>query len=148
MTPVSCRPAPDYRARMTPEEAAAYVDRLGDAFAAGDVEAALAAFVPGDAIMYAGSEPGECAAGRAALRTLLAGLFARDERYNWRCDTDRANSVVLSVSEHDIAVCADARLQVLPGGEVFPYRVCGVLAPLPGGGWAWRLFAGSEPSTA
>lgn len=133
---------------MRPEEAAAYVHRLGDAFAAGDLEAALAAFVPGDGVLYAGSEAGECAAGRAAIRALLAGLFARDERYNWRCVPDGPGAVVVSASDADVAVCADALLHVLPGGEVVPYRVCGVLAPLAGGGWAWRLFAGSEPSAA
>jgi hypothetical protein len=130
-----------YGARMNPDEAVAHIERLGEAFAAADVDAALAAFLPGDGVLYAGSEPGECAAGRAGLRALFAGLFARDERYRWSCD-----SVVLAPSDTDVAVCAEARLHVLPAGEVYPYRICGVLAPLPGGGWAWRLFAGSEPT--
>ena len=135
---------------MTPAEAAALIDGLGDAFAAGDLEAALGAFVPGEEAMYVGSEPAEHAVGRAALRELLDGLFARDERYLWRCE-----SVVVAASANDVAVCAEARLYVLPVGspraaepaESFPYRISGVLVAAPEG-WRWRLCHGSEPAAA
>ena len=70
---------------MTPQEAAAVVNALGDSFATGDVDAVLERFTDHDQVMYAGSEQGEVAVGLPALRRLLADLFSRDERYSWRC---------------------------------------------------------------
>ena len=70
---------------MTPQEAAAVVNALGDSFATGDVDAVLERFTDHGQVMYAGSEQGEVAVGLPALRRLLADLFSRDERYSWRC---------------------------------------------------------------
>ena len=61
----------------TPVVAAA--ERLGAAFAARDVAAALACFVTDDDIGYAGSERTENAAGRAAVEALLTRVFAKLE---------------------------------------------------------------------
>jgi hypothetical protein len=132
---------------VSPDEATDVVNVLGAAFGAGDLDAALATFATGCEVMYVGSEPGEHAIGRAALRALLGDLFARDERYLWRCE-----SVHVSHSPRDVAVLADTRLYVLPaGGGVptahVPYRVGGVLVPEQSG-WRWRYCQGSEPTTA
>ena len=70
---------------VTPQEAAAVVDALGDSFATGDVDAVIERFTDQGQMMYAGSEQGEVAVGLPALRRLLADLFSRDERYSWRC---------------------------------------------------------------
>ena len=135
---------------MTPEIAAALVDALGDAFAAGDTAAVLAAFAEGDDIVYTGSEAGECAVGRAALGRLLRDLFARDERYLWRSEV-----VHVSSSDGSATVVAEARLYVLPSSsgphpspvEDFPYRVSGVLVRGENG-WRWRFCQGAEPRPA
>src|SRR3954471_16117957 len=60
------------------------VDRRGRTFLTRDVEGALACFVPDDDITYVGSEAGESATGRTAVRELLAGLFARPAAYTWQ----------------------------------------------------------------
>lgn len=134
-----------------PAEAAALVDELGSAFAAGDVDAALGAFAAGDAVMYAGSEPGESAVGRAEIRALLTELFARDERYLWRCE-----SVRLVRGPQHVSVLAEGRLLVLPvnwreddleRAQTLPYRVSGVLEAEPDG-WRWRFCQGAEPVPA
>lgn len=135
---------------MTEEEAVRLVDGLGEAFASGDPDAVLSRFADDGEVMYVGSEPGESAVGRPALRVLLSDLFARDERYVWRCE-----SVQVARSRTCVSVVADARLFVLPvgapatsaGTESFPYRVGGTLEPSPSG-WRWRYCQGSEPSTA
>ena len=131
---------------MTPQQAAATVDGLGAAFATGDVDTVLARFVPDGDVIYAGSEVGEVAVGTAALRLLLGELFARDERYSWRCD-----EVHVAAGSAGFAVLADATLFVDPvaGGERerFPYRVSGVLEAHDHE-WRWRLCQGAEPVPA
>ena len=47
------------------------VDHLGECFLRADVDAVLAAFAQSGPVVYAGSERGEVAVGRSALRTLL-----------------------------------------------------------------------------
>jgi hypothetical protein len=133
---------------LTADEAVRLIEGLGEAFASGDPDAVLSRFADDGEVMYVGSEPGESAVGRAALRVLLSDLFARDERYAWRCD-----SVQVAHSPGCVAVVADARLFVLPvgapatsaGTESFPYRVGGTLEPSPTG-WRWRYCQGSEPA--
>ena len=131
---------------MTPRQAAAVVDGLGAAFATGDVEGVLARFVPDGDMIYAGSEAGEVAVGAAALRLLLEGLFARDERYSWRCD-----EVHVAAGSAGFAVLADATLFVDPVSgadrESFPYRVSGVLEAHDDD-WRWRFCQGAEPVPA
>lgn len=134
---------------MTPDEAAAVVDALGDSFATGDVDAVTSRFAAGGEVMYAGSERGEVAVGLPALRLLLADLFAREERYSWRCE-----SVHVSACASGVAVLADATLfvhpwPVRPDGlepERIPYRVSGLLEE-ERGGWRWRCLQGSEPTS-
>lgn len=127
----------------------AAVDRLGSAFLDGDVDAVLAQFTPDDAVLYAGSETGEVAVGRAALHSLLVDLFGRDERYSWRA------AVVHELAVGDtVHLVADGELTVhVPdaGGwvadERLPYRLSGVLEPdpTPTAPWRWRTCQGSEP---
>ncbi|MGI5247409.1 YybH family protein [Dactylosporangium sp. CA-139066] len=119
------------------------VDRLGRAFLARDVEAALACFVPDDDITYVGSEAGESATGREEVRALLAGLFARDEAYTWQATSATVHSLpgaAFVIAEADGAEHA-------PGGAVepFPYRVTGLLSRRSSGAWLWRAVQGSEP---
>ena len=132
------------------------VERLGAAFGSGDVDAVLAEFASSGEVIYAGSEVGEVAVGRSALRTLLEQLLERDERYSWR-----AGAVHELVSGAQLHVVAEAELTVHvpgPGGwqveERVPYRISGVLerdaGTVPGSvqGWSWRSCVGSEPVTS
>ena len=134
--------------------ARAAVDRLGSRFRQADVDAVLAEFAPTGEVVYAGSEHGEVAVGRAALRALLVGLLDREERYSWR-----AGEVHEVVTEDSIHLVAEAELTVHVPDEAtgwrpeqrVPYRLSGVLERVPGPGptvWRWRLCQGSEPVPA
>ncbi len=135
---------------MTHDEIADTIDRLGDAFASGDLGLVLAEFVSDDRVMYAGSEPGELAVGKSALRRLLTELFERDERYRWRCSHAHVLPTV-----HGVFVVADATLTVHPvdeqgaptdsSADSLPYRVTGLLENSQGA-WRWRCCHGSEPA--
>jgi len=136
---------------MSPDSTArAAVDSLGEAFLAGDPDAVLRSFATSGAVLYAGSEPGEIAVGRAALRALLEDLFAREERYSWR-----ARSVIATRGDdHTLYLVAEADLLVHPHwngttaatpSEQVPYRVSGVLER-DHDTWSWRMCQGSEPA--
>jgi ketosteroid isomerase-like protein len=121
----------------------AAVEQLGAAFAARDVEAALACFVPDHEIGYAGSEQGESATGRLAVRALLKEVFARDESYSWTVTTTTIHaygSNAYVFAEVDGLVTTDA-------GELtpFPYRISGLLEAVDGI-WRWRHCHGCEPT--
>lgn len=125
------------------------VDALGAAFLTGDPDAVLRQFAATGDPVYAGSEPGEVAVGRAALRSLLEELFARDERYSWR--TTRVSStgrpgVVHLVADAVLFVhpCANGR-PAASATEELPYRIAGVLER-EASSWRWRLCHGSEPT--
>jgi ketosteroid isomerase-like protein len=122
------------------DRAARAVDELGDAFLSGDTDAVLALFADVGEVVYAGSEPGEVAVGKNAIKALLDELFARDERYSWR-----ATSVVTLENGGRWYVVAECVLTVHPSGEQVPYRVTGVLE-YEGAAWRWRLCQGSEPA--
>ena len=116
---------------------------LSDAFAARDLAAALACFVPGDDVGYAGSELAETAAGRAALTTLLGEVFRRPEAYAWApasATVHRNGSSAYVFAEADGLVRADTG-----ENESFPYRVSG-LVELVDGRWRWRHCQGGEPA--
>ena len=119
------------------------VTDLSDAFAARDLGAALACFVPGDDVGYAGSEQDEAATGRDALTALLGRIFLRDEAYAWKATTatvHRHDAHAYVFAEAEGLVRTDAGAE-----EEFPYRVAG-LAELAGGRWRWRHCHGSEPT--
>ena len=118
-------------------------ERLSAAFAARDLAAALACFVPGEDIGYAGSEQSEQATGRDGVTALLATVFARDEAYSWRVTT-------AMVREYGTAAYLYAQADGLvhtDAGETVPfaYRISGVLEPL-GDQWRWRHCYGCEPT--
>jgi uncharacterized protein (TIGR02246 family) len=120
------------------------VDRLGRAFLSRDVEGALACFVPDDDITYVGSEAGECATGRDAVRALLTGLFARPAAYTWQATSVTVHSLAggaFVIAEADGAEHTD-------DGKVepFPYRITGLLSRRGSGAWLWRAVQGSEPT--
>lgn len=124
-----------------PEDA---VTELGAAFAARDLDAALACFVPGEDVGYAGSELAETARGRRALTELLGEVFRRTEAYAWESSAVTVHQVGASAY-----VFAEASGQVRPDGgdpESFAYRVSG-LVELVDGRWLWRHCQGSEPAS-
>jgi ketosteroid isomerase-like protein len=119
------------------------VAALSDAFAARDLDAALACFVPGDDVGYAGSERTETAAGREALTALLADVFGRPEAYAW---TTTAATVHEYGAGAYVFAEADGQVRTDAGEtETFPYRVSGVVE-LVGGHWRWRHCQGGEPT--
>jgi ketosteroid isomerase-like protein len=125
--------------------AADAVRALSDAFAARDLDAALACFVAGDDVGYAGSEQGETAIGRPALSGLLTEVFARDEAYAWTATTvtvQEYGTIAYVFAEADGVVRTDAGKC-----EPFPYRVSGVVERADGR-WLWRHCHGCEPATA
>lgn len=105
-----------------------------------DRDAAFADQFAEDALLV-GSELGEIASGREAIRTMIGTLFSRPARYIWdwqsvdiRVDGDLGwlfaeGQVVRSDSDGRVAV---------------PYRLSAVLG-WNGQQWLWRLFHGSEP---
>ena len=118
-------------------------ERLSAAFEARDLAAALACFVPGDDIGYAGSEQSEQATGRDGVAALLTTVFARDEAYSWRVTT-------AMVREYGTAAYLYAQADGLVHSDVgeavpFAYRISGVLEPLAGQ-WLWRHCYGCEPT--
>jgi len=134
---------------MTESEAADAVDALGAAFLSGDPDTVLDHFASTGDVVYAGSESGEVAVGKHAIRSLLEALFSRDERYSWRTTSLSAGG------NHDtLYLVADADLfvhptvpgaRVYPTSEQLPYRISGVLER-ERAGWRWRLCQGSEPT--
>lgn len=90
--------------------------------------------------LLVGSEPGEIARGREAIRALLAGFHELPARYTWQWDS------VDIVVEGDLAWLFAEGLSVreLDGTQTRPYRLSGVLQAA-GGMWRWRQFHGSEP---
>jgi hypothetical protein len=134
--------------------ARAAVDHLGTCFLRADVDAVLAAFAESGPVVYAGSERGEVAVGRSALRTLLGDVLSRDERYSWR-----AGEVHEVLDGDTVHLVAEAELTVhVPDGDAgwrpderLPYRLSGALQREGGPGrdaWRWRVCVGSEPVTA
>jgi ketosteroid isomerase-like protein len=116
---------------------------LSDAFSARDLEAALACFVPGDDVGYAGSELSEKASGRPALTGLLGEVFVRDEAYAWKPTTVTVHSYGTSAY-----VFAEAQGFLRPDAgqqETFDYRVSGLVEEVDGR-WLWRHCQGSEPT--
>ena len=126
------------------------VDALGAAFLSGEPDTVLAQFATTGDPIYAGSEPGEVAVGRAALRALLGELFGRDERYSWRTTSvtwGGGSDVVHLLAEADLFVHPVRDDTTGPATEQVPYRITGVLEREPAG-WRWRLCQGSEPAQA
>jgi ketosteroid isomerase-like protein len=116
---------------------------LSDAFAARDLGAALACFVPGDDVGYAGSERAETAAGRDALAALLGDVFLRPEAYAW---TATSSTVHRGGGSAYVFAEADGLVRTDSGAtESFPYRVSG-LVELVDGRWRWRHCQGGEPT--
>jgi ketosteroid isomerase-like protein len=131
---------------MTPEEASIVIHALGNAFGAGDVERVVDLFADGD-VIYAGSERGEVAVGRAQLRLLLADLFARDERYSWRVEqvhvvACRAGWLVLAEATLSVESLSPEEGHSEP--ETSPCRISGLLEEIAGD-WRWRFCHTSEP---
>lgn len=134
---------------MTPNEAGDLIHALGEAFRAGDVDAVTEQFAAEGDVIYAGSERGEVALGLTDLQSLLTGMFARNERYSWRCDSVRVASC-----RAGFAVIADAALFIDPYPDAtngalrmtLPYRISGLLEN-ENDNWRWRTCHGSEPAS-
>ena len=91
--------------------------------------------------MLVGSEPGEIARGREAVRALVAGIHARSYRVTWQWD-----SVDATVDGEIGWFFADGAVVIEDAGEQrrLAYRLAGVLQQVDNS-WRWRLFHGSEP---
>ena len=91
-----------------------------------------------------GSEPGEVARGREAIRALIATFHGLPARFTWewdRIDHGIAGAVAWFFAE-GAAVKEDAN-----GARTRrPYRLSGVLRA-EGPSWQWLLFNGSEPKS-
>ena len=94
---------------MNTDEASRLIDRLGDAFAAADIERVVTLFAAEGDVIYAGSEPDEVAVGRPALRLLLTDLFNRSERYSWRCESVCCVTCAAGVLVLAVAVVVNSR---------------------------------------
>jgi hypothetical protein len=107
-----------------------------------DLEALLESFSAQPSATYAGSELGEVATGRPAIRRLLSSLFHRPAHYSFSFPT---------VSVHRLGECvwvlADGTGRETTPDEVtpFPYRVCGVLT-YEHRQWRWAVLTGAEPT--
>lgn len=116
---------------------------LSVAFVARDVAKALSCFTAHDDISYTGSETGEHAHGRTAVRALLHALFLRAEAYTWQAD-----EIIVHQAGDALHVTAHATGQTTHDHgtvEHFPYRITGLLQSA-GPSWRWRVWAGSEPT--
>jgi ketosteroid isomerase-like protein len=119
------------------------VHDLSAAFAARDLEAALACFVPDDEIGYAGSERDETANDRGGVAALLGKLFAREEAYSWQPTT-----ITIHQYGPTAYVFAEANGMSRPDDgpeDYFAYRLAG-LVELVDNRWLWRHCQGSEPA--
>jgi ketosteroid isomerase-like protein len=93
-----------------------------------------------DALLV-GSEPGEIARGREAIRALIAAIHSKPYRVTWQWD--RVDATV----EGDLGwFYADGAVVIEDAGELrrLAYRLAGVLQQVDNI-WRWRLFHGSEP---
>lgn len=89
-----------------------------------------------------GSEAGERASGRDEITALFTALFAQPYALSFAWD---APAVTIA---GDIAwVTAEGMMNVVrpTGTRPMPYRMVGIFERTAGG-WAWRLFSGSEPA--
>ena len=93
-----------------------------------------------DALLV-GSEPGEIARGREAIRALLEPIHARPERVTWQWD-----SIDIAAQGEVGWLFAEGNfvMEAVAGAVRLPYRLAAVLQLLDGV-WRWRLFHGSEP---
>jgi SnoaL-like protein len=119
------------------------VHDLSEAFSARSLDAALACFVPGDEIGYAGSERDETANDRGGVAALLGKLFAREESYSWHPTTvviHQYGPTAYVFAEADGRAHRDDETE-----EFFAYRLAG-LVELVNNRWLWRHCQGSEPT--
>jgi ketosteroid isomerase-like protein len=105
-----------------------------------DRDPAMADEFAEDALLV-GSEPGERADGRGAIRELFKTLHALPARliWDWRTvDIKVDGDIGWVFAEGDIVLSGAA------SRTARPYRMSGVLG-WDGNRWRWRLFHGSEP---
>jgi ketosteroid isomerase-like protein len=121
------------------------VSALSAGFAARDVDRCLACYVSDDDISYVGSEAGETAHGREAVRRLLDELFRRPDAYSW----DPTSFVVHRARDiiHLTVEATGHTTDVEGNRDDFPYRLSGLLQP-SNGRWQWRVCVAAEPTTA
>jgi hypothetical protein len=117
------------------------LERLNQGFARHDVQQILDLFAPDPQIVFIGSEADETAIGPTQLRTLLEGLFARPETYQWRWGQPH-----LGVTGHLAWLSTEAVL-LIEGPErlQLPYRITLVLQRR-GNAWLIVHYHGSEPA--
>jgi hypothetical protein len=116
----------------------------------------LAEFAPGDEVLLIGSEAGEVASGRGALRAFFARIFAREATFSWEWDRVDASRPGGVSSPRDASRARDVAWFFAEGWVILstaaeqrraPYRISGVLER-HGDRWLWRQYHGSEPATS
>jgi ketosteroid isomerase-like protein len=116
------------------------LERLNRGFARQDVQQILDLFAPDPQTVYLGSEAGETAIGPTQLRTLLEGLFARPETYQWRWGELHISEIgpfAWLTTEAILRVQGRERLEL-------PYRITLVLEHRADR-WLVMHYHGSEP---
>ena len=112
------------------------------AMATRDPDTILALFEE-DASLF-GSEEGETAIGKAAIRSFISEICAQPYTISWECEVTAAgceDDVVWFVAPGAAFLNADAGHV----RRIEPYRLSGVVR-LRNGQWSFALFNGSEPS--
>lgn len=101
----------------------------------------LEEFAPGDDVLLIGSDAGEVAADRQALKAFFDRVFARENTFSWEWDR-----LDVSHDENLAWFFAEGRVVLTTAQEQrkAPYRVSGVLER-QGERWLWRQYHGSEP---
>lgn len=117
------------------------LERLNQGFARHDLKQVLGLFSPDPDIVFIGSEADETATGPVQLRTLLEGLFARPETYQWHWGEARVRVT------GQVAWLATEAVLVVEGPEQqrLPYRITLVLQRR-GERWLIVHYHGSEPA--
>ncbi len=138
----TARPASTPSPDASRQEIRAALQRWNDATSRGDLDAFMAQFDDGAAVLLVGSDKGEVFSGKKAIAGWLARMFVKN-RFAW--DVDGA---LVGVDGDSAWVFVDGTMTVSDtAGKVrgkVPYRFSGVLARR-GDAWTWRLFHGSVP---
>ncbi len=119
----------------------ARLDEFARLIAARDLAIVDALANPSGFLML-GSEAGERAAGRAEIEALFRSLYAKPHSLAFAWETPE-----VTIAGNIAWVTAEGTMNVVrPGGtRPMPYRMVGIFERTAGG-WAWRLFSGSEPA--
>jgi ketosteroid isomerase-like protein len=101
----------------------------------------LAEFTPGEDVILVGSESGEVARGKQALKAFFTRVFAREVTFSWEwehIDVSHAGDLAWFFAEGRVVLSTPQEQRRSA------YRISGVLER-HGARWLWRQYHGSEP---